>query len=65
MKKMPSNRVRSHADFDRTPLGVWADHRDAATFVPAAPPARYPDSLPNPFCRVASMKFEEAVDLLA
>jgi hypothetical protein len=65
MKKIPSNRARSHVDFDRTPLGMWADRRDAATLMPAAPPVRYLDSLPNPFGPVASMKFEEAVDLFA
>jgi hypothetical protein len=65
MKKIRSNRARSHVDFDRTPLGMWADRRDAATLMPAPPPVRYLDSLPNPFGPVASMKFEEAVDLLA
>jgi hypothetical protein len=29
MKKIPSNRARSHADFDHTPLGMWANHRAA------------------------------------
>ena len=65
MSKIPSDRVRSHADFDLTPLGMWADCRDAATVMPAAPPVRYRNFLPNPFSPVASMKFEDAVDLLA
>ena len=62
MSKIPSNRVRSHADFDLTPLGRWADRRDAAALVPAAPPVWSLTCLPNPFCRVASVKLEEAVD---
>jgi hypothetical protein len=62
MRKIPSNRVRSHADFDLTPLGMWGNHRDAATLMPAAPPVRNRACLPNPFCRVASVKFEKAVD---
>jgi hypothetical protein len=45
MKKIPRNRVRSHADFDLTPLGMWAVGRDAATSIPGAPHLR----LPNPF----------------
>ena len=65
MNKIPPDRVRSHADFNLTPLGMWADRRDAATLMPAAPPVLYLSCLPNPFCRAASMKFEEAVDLLA
>ena len=65
MKKIQPNRARGHADFDLTPLGMWADCRDVAALMPAAPPVRYLDFLPNPFGPVASMKFEEAVDLLA
>ena len=62
MSKIPSNRVRSHADFNLTPLGLWADRRDAATLMPAAPPVGYLTCLPNPFFPAPSVKFEEAVD---
>jgi hypothetical protein len=47
MKKIPPNRVRSHADFDLTPLGMWADRPDTATLRPGAPHLQQP--LPNPF----------------
>ena len=63
MKKIPPDRVRSHADFDLTPLGMWGNHRDAATLMPAAPPVGYLTCLPNPFCPAPSVNFEEAVDL--
>jgi hypothetical protein len=62
MNKIPSNRVESHADFNLTPLGIWADRRDTAALMPAAPPVWYLTCLPNPFNPVASMKLEEAVD---
>jgi hypothetical protein len=43
MKKVPPNRVRSHADFDLTPLGMWADRGDAA-LMPGARHFQYPAS---------------------
>src|SRR5712672_923106 len=48
MKKVPPNRVRSHADFDLTPLGMWADRGDAA-LMPGARHFQYHTCLPNPF----------------
>ena len=62
MSKIPFDRVQSHADFGLTPLGLWADRRAAAALVPAAPSVWSLTCLPNPFSRVASVKFEEAVD---
>jgi hypothetical protein len=65
MEKIPSNRVRSHADFALTPLGMWADHHDAATLTAGEQRAQHLVYLPNPFSPMASMKFEEAVALHA
>jgi hypothetical protein len=50
MKKIPSNRARSHADFDHTPLGMWANHRAAIALLSAVQRCQYLNSLPNPFC---------------
>jgi hypothetical protein len=44
MNKIPRNPVPSHADFDLTPLGMWAIGRDATTSIRGEP--RLP---PNPF----------------
>jgi hypothetical protein len=42
--------VRSHADFDLTPLGMWAKSSDAATLTPGTQHFQYLiNSLPNPF----------------
>jgi hypothetical protein len=49
MKEIPSNRVRSHADFDLTPLGMWAKSGDAATLTPCKQYLQYLNKLPNPF----------------
>jgi hypothetical protein len=65
MKKIPPNRVRSHADFDLTPLGIWANHRDAATLTAGGQRVQRLNDLPNPFASDASMKFGEAVALHA
>jgi hypothetical protein len=46
MRKIPPNQVRSHAEFDLTPLGMWASNRDAAKLMPDA---RHVQHLPNPF----------------
>jgi hypothetical protein len=46
MKKIPPNRVPSHAEFDLTPLGMWANRRDVATLRPGA---QLVEHLPNPF----------------
>jgi hypothetical protein len=48
MNKIPSNRVRSHADFDSTPLGKWATDHDA-TATPAGRQAQRLNDIPNPF----------------
>ena len=61
MKKIPPNRVRSHADYDLAPLGMWANHRDAATLTAGGQRVQRLNDLPNPFASDASMKFEEAV----
>jgi hypothetical protein len=56
MKKIPRNRVQSHADFDLTPLGNHAVSRDAAILTPGG---RYvqrrtglPASLANSYAAV-------------
>jgi hypothetical protein len=56
MKNIPRNPVPSHADFDLTPLGMWAIGRDATTSIPGEPRLRRLAILPNPF-------FAEAVAL--
>jgi hypothetical protein len=37
MNKIPRNPVPSHADFDLTPLGMWAIGRDATTSIRGEP----------------------------
>ncbi len=49
MQRIPRHRVRSHADFDLTPLGMWAYRRDVATLMPAARHVQRLTCLPNPF----------------
>ena len=50
MKMIPSNRARSHADFDRTPLRMWTNHHAVIALLPAAQHFQYLNCLPNPFC---------------
>ena len=51
MKKIPPNRVRSHADFDLTELGKWATGNDATALTARGQRVQRPTSLslPNPF----------------
>jgi hypothetical protein len=66
MKKIPPNRVRSHADFDLTELGKWATGNDATGLTARGQRVQRPYlALPSKpiSIRCTSVKFEEAVAL--